>query len=117
MQYTHILGIDISKDKFDVSLSSNEANDKLISHKFTNNIKGFEALLSWLRKQQAQPERVLICMENTGLYSRSIASYLTSKRSFVWLENALSIKWSGGLQRGKTDTLDAERICLYAFRN
>ncbi|MFN8347867.1 MAG: transposase [Spirosomataceae bacterium] len=34
----------------------------------------------------------------------------------IWLESSLQIKKAGGLQRGKTDSIDAQRIAEYAFR-
>jgi transposase len=117
MQYTHILGIDISKKTIDLALSHNKANDSMITHKFTNNKKGYQALLVWLKKHGGQIDQLLICLENTGDYHRCLVKFLQSHQAFVWVENAAAIKWSGGLQRGKTDKMDAQRICLYAFRN
>ena len=34
----------------------------------------------------------------------------------VWLESSLQIKQAGGMQRGKTDKVDAQRIAQYAYR-
>jgi transposase len=56
-------------------------------------------------------------MGNTGIYHRSLANFLQEKKVFVWIENPVAIKWSLGVQRGKTDKMDARRVCLYAFRN
>ena len=42
------LGIDISKKTFDVALL---VQDKISSHKFNNNIQGFQSLLAWLKKK------------------------------------------------------------------
>ncbi|ACE06592.1 hypothetical protein Aasi_1271 [Candidatus Amoebophilus asiaticus 5a2] len=117
MQYTHILGIDISKKTIDVALSQNKANDSIVSHKFTNNLKGYQALIAWLKKHKAPIEQILVCLENTGIYHRSLVSFLQSHQAFIWVENATSIKWSNGVQRGKSDQIDAQRICFYAFRN
>jgi hypothetical protein len=46
-----------------------------------------------------------------------LVAFLQARQAFVWVENAVEIKWSMGLQRGKTDAVDAQRIALYAFRN
>ena len=62
----------------------------------------------------------MICLENTGLYHRALVAFLQAQQAFVWVENAVEIKWSMGLQRGKSDIsdiVDAQRIALYAFRN
>jgi transposase len=37
--------------------------------------------------------------------------------SNIWVEKAIQIKRSSGLQRGKSDKIDAQRIALFAFRN
>lgn len=56
-------------------------------------------------------------MENTGIYHRLLVGWLQQQMAFVWVEMAVQIKWSMGVQRGKSDPVDAGRICLYAFRN
>ncbi|NEJ83225.1 transposase, partial [Rhizobium leguminosarum] len=117
MQFTHILGIDISKDTIDLALSQNKANTNIVNSKFSNNLKGYKALLKWFKNQGVKTEQLLICLENTGIYHRPLTAFLLSEQAFVWVENALEIKWSIGLQRGKNDQIDAQRICLYAFRN
>jgi transposase len=118
MKYNYILGIDISKKTIDVALSQNQASASMVTHKFTNNPTGYQALVDWLKKQDLQEmEQLLVCLENTGIYHRCLVTFLQSQRACVWIENAVTIKWSGGLQRGKSDKLDAQRICLYAFRN
>ncbi|MFN7095657.1 MAG: transposase, partial [Burkholderiales bacterium] len=96
---------------------NNQANEHYVNHKFTNNLEGYDKFVNWLEKKNIAINQVLICLENTGIYHRSLVDYLLSKGCFVWIENPVSIKWSIGLQRGKNDQVDAQRICLYAFRN
>lgn len=117
MQYTHVLGVDISKKTIDMSLSANKANATILSHQFTNNLGGYKKMVTWLRTQEVDFGKLLVCMENTGIYHQSLVSFLERKKAFVWVENPVAIKWSIGLVRGKTDKMDAQRICLYAFRN
>lgn len=117
MQFTNILGIDISKKTFDVALSENKVNSKMLNSQFTNNLKGFKDLLKWLKKEKVNLKELLVCMENTGVYHRCLVVYLQSKEIFTWVETPVEIKWSMGLQRGKNDSVDAQRIALYAFRN
>ena len=33
----------------------------------------------------------------------------------IWLESSLQVKKAGGLQRGKTDSIDAQRIASMRF--
>lgn len=60
-------------------------------------------------------------MEHIGIYNAHLLAYL-HKLSFPLcraagrLESSLQIKKAGGLQRGKTDAIDAQRIAEYAFR-
>lgn len=117
MQFTHFLGVDISKKTIDISLSSNQANAAMVSHHFTNNLGGYKKLVIWLRKQEISFDKVLVCMENTGIYHQSLVEFLQRKKAYVWVENPVAIKWSMGLVRGKTDKMDAQRVCLYAMRN
>ncbi|OJW72783.1 MAG: hypothetical protein BGO68_00595 [Candidatus Amoebophilus sp. 36-38] len=117
MQYSYMLGIDVSKTTIDIALRQNKANASIVNNKFSNNLKGYKALLAWLHKEKVQIGQVLICLENTGIYHRCLVSFLQSEQAFVWVENPIAIKWSMGLVRGKNDAVDAQRICLYAFRN
>ena len=56
------------------------------------------------------------CLEHTGIYSTHLLSSLYKLQLPIWLESSLQIKKAGGLQRGKTDAIDAVRIAEYAFR-
>lgn len=107
-----VLGIDISKLKFNVCLIKARAKPK---HKlFSNNQAGFEQLLAWLSKQEVQS--VHACMEATGSYSEPLATFLHQAHHIVSLVNPAAIKAFAGsrLSRTKTDRVDAElsaRFC------
>ncbi|MHB9147530.1 MAG: IS110 family RNA-guided transposase [Candidatus Amoebophilus sp.] len=116
MQYTYILGIDVSKATLDLALSTNQANAPIVNRRFDNNLAGYRALLAWLKEEKINLKHLLICLENTGIYHRSLAAFFHSHHAFIWIETPVSIKWSMGLARGKSDKLDAQRICMYAFR-
>jgi transposase len=60
---------------------------------------------------------VLFCMEHTGIYNNHLLKYLIDKQCHIWLERGAQIKYSLGLQRGKNDKIDAERIAIYAYKN
>jgi len=55
----------------------------------------------------------MIVMEHTGLYSYCFERFLHQHQIAFCKVNALSIKRSIGLVRGKTDKLDATRIAAY----
>jgi transposase len=56
-------------------------------------------------------------MEFTGLYNRMLLNFLEQTGAVIWVEMASHIKNSLGLQRDKSDKLDAKRIALFAWRN
>lgn len=111
------IGIDFSKSKFDVSVLENAQQGVIAQAVFDNSKEGFDALLKWVPKQsEISRANWLFCGEHTGLYSRSLAGYLTKKKLFVWLENPLQIKRSSGIKRAKTDRVDSLAIAEYACR-
>ena len=61
-----ILGIDISKKKFDVALL---INNKMQTKKFDNSSKGFDVLNQWLKIKEVDTAHA--CMEATGGYGAS----------------------------------------------
>jgi activator of 2-hydroxyglutaryl-CoA dehydratase len=87
MQYTHILGIDLSKATIDLALMDNKASASIVSKKFTNNLKGYEAFLTWIEEEKINIKQVLICLENTGIYGRCLIEYLAHHKASVWVEN------------------------------
>lgn len=112
-----IVGIDVSKKTLDIAVGENAPNAKVTKLCITNNLKGYDKLTAWLTEQGMKFSQVLICLENTGIYHRLLVEYLQSKEAFVWVETPVQIKWSGGIQRGKSDAVDAQRIMSYAYRN
>lgn len=112
-----IAGIDVSKKTFDIALGANAQETNTKKHCFSNNLEGYSKLEKWFSKQEVNFEETLFCLENTGLYHRLLASFLLSKTTSVWVETPVQIKWSMGIQRGKSDMIDSERIFRYAFRN
>jgi transposase len=106
-----ILGIDISKAKFDVALMV--AGKVKKSHLFENAPDGFEMLSGWLLKQGITS--VTACMEATGCYGDALATYLYDKGFTVSVVNPAQIKSFGGAQltRAKTDKADAKLIAQF----
>lgn len=104
------LGIDISKEMVDVCLLKGESQ---IYGEFTNNKKGFKALLTWLRKNKA--ENVHTCMEATGYYWEDIADHLYDKGHKVSVVNPMRVKAFGKseMRRTKTDRVDAGIIARF----
>ena len=87
MSSDFILGIDVSKKKFDVALL---LSDKLRHKHFNNDQKGFQALSAWLIKQKA--DQVTTCMEATGIYGEALSEYLFDQGHSVSVVNPSRIK-------------------------
>ncbi|WP_177236768.1 transposase, partial [Spirosoma endophyticum] len=60
--------------------------------------------------------QAVFCQEHTGIYNAHLLELLHELKLSIWLESSLQIKQAGGMQRGKTDKVDAQRIAQYAYR-
>ena len=109
-----VLGIDISKEKFDVCLTTT-AGGKERYRTFKNTKAGFEELAKFLKLHDAQ--NVHACMEPTGRFCENLALWLRDENHSVSIINAYRIKGFAisELKRSKTDRIDAgiiARFCL-----
>lgn len=104
---TEILGIDISKDIFDVY------SDQTAHQRFSNDAKGFKDFLKIL------PKDTLVVMEATGYYHYRLAQFLYKNNCLVSVVNPLSVKRfiQMKLAKVKTDKSDAKAIFEYGKMN
>ncbi len=116
-KFKHFLGIDVSKDYFDAVVLVAGKKENAIHNQFSNDLKGIKSLVVWLKEQDSDFENTLVCLEHTGMYGKLIVKYLTVYKFTIWVEMSLKIIRSIGVQRGKNDKLDAERIAYYAMKN
>jgi transposase len=116
MVYNYFIGIDISKDTLEFGLL--KENKILLSKNVPNSIKGIQ---TFIKEAKVYPgfsfSNVLFCMEHTGIYNNHLLKFLVEKQCYIWLERGAQIKYSLGIQRGKNDKIDAERIAIYAYKN
>lgn len=112
-----IVGVDVSKKTLDIAVGVNAPNAHVAKACFANTLRGYHKLTAWLKDQGLSYDKALICLENTGIYHRLLVDFLQAEKAYVWVETPVQIKWSGGIQRGKSDLIDAERIMSYAYRN
>jgi transposase len=106
-----ILGIDVSKNTLDASMSS--CNNRVRARSFANSSDGWRHLLDWLTTQKIR--RVHACMESTGRYSLGIACALYEVGHIVSIVNPAQIRDFARtkLGRNKTDGVDAAHIREY----
>lgn len=108
LQKIHV-GIDISKETFDVALFIRD-REEIQRLQFENNKTGFRRFQKWLKKRKVAEAHV--CMEATGRYGDELARFLHDKSYQVSMVNPKRIKSyaESKLSRNKTDAADAAII-------
>jgi transposase len=101
------VGIDISKESFDVAIAKNE---KYAHYKFSNDSKGFKQLVKLLDKTSHW-----CVMEASGPYYQKLAVYLQENEISLSVVNPLVIRrfCQMRLVKAKTDKKDAVMIAAY----
>jgi transposase len=112
MKFKFVIGLDMSKEFFNSAL-----HDQFFDHQFDNDPKGVKAMLKSLKKLLGGDlSNCLFCLEHTGMYSVEISKQLAKRQLHFSLISPLEIKKSLGIQRGKSDPVDARRIAEYGMR-
>lgn len=110
MTYSYYIGIDISKDFFDVVIHNDEKN----SMRFENTPKGHDNFIKAYKRKL--PES-LVVLEATGGYETRLIYFLAKQKVRVHradpTKSSSFIKSLG--QRAKTDTNDAKGLARYGF--
>jgi len=105
------VGIDISKKTLDVAICK-DVNEK-VKTVFTveNSLKGINQMIVRCKRHG---EDIWFCFEHTGNYGLLLATQIEVSGQTYSAVPPLEIKHSQGMVRGKSDTIDAERIAIYA---
>jgi transposase len=108
-----IVGIDVSKAKFDVCIIS--SNNKKKYNTFSNDIEGYKKLLKLVHTEQD----IHFCMEVTGAYHLQLAEYLYNNKYKVSVVNSFQVKRfrESLMIRQKTDKSDASVIAEFCKAN
>ena len=115
MDICYFIGVDVSKATLDWAVF--DGKTILLQSQSENTEKGIKATLKLIRALPGfKASQSVCCAEHTGIYNAHLLAYLHKLSFPLWLESSLQIKKAGGLQRGKTDAIDAVRIAEYAFR-
>lgn len=113
MKFRFIIGADVSKASLDLTVLREE---EVVLQECIANTR--ESIQAWLKKLKqafkAGGKNTLFCLEHTGPYTAYLIKELCSSGAPVWVESALQIKRSLGIQRGKNDRVDSLRIAQYA---
>ncbi|MBO9673554.1 MAG: transposase [Sphingobacteriaceae bacterium] len=116
MNYRLFAGIDVSKMKIDVVFFLIENPDEQFHGTFSNSEGGCTGMMAWIQELTGfSIAEMLFCAEDTGLYTLPICTFFDGQGGNLWVENALRLKRSLGLKRGKSDKADAAEIASYGF--
>lgn len=115
-KYNYFIGVDISKNTLDISFGKVKGRK---SHRIiANTLDEINSFISELRThEQYRTDRAVFGMEQTGIYGNHLLKCLRKIRANIVVENALKIKNSLGMIRGKTDKTDAKRVLEYLIKN
>lgn len=109
------MGCDIAQDTFTFCLR--DQAQVICQGEIPNTKKSIQKWLKELKQvNHVDLSSVLFCLEHTGIYGMLLMHTLHSRSLTVCVEGAANIKLSLGLQRGKNDRVDAQRIAEYAMR-
>jgi transposase len=85
----HFIGIDVSKETFDLALIKDNDDSRIIQKVFSNNQIGFKELSRWLRQQKVVYSDTIFCVEHTGYYSKPVAKFIIANKGNLWMEMSL----------------------------
>ena len=115
MDIRHFIGIDVSKNTLDWAVYANKGI--IWQTQSENSPTAIRAVIKQLQTlSDFSRINCIVCMEHTGLYNAHALEVFFQAQLPIWLESSLHIKQAGGLQRGKSDSIDAQRIAEYAYR-
>ena len=116
MKQIYFMGIDISKEKIDCAVI-NCSNHVHVEKVVKNNQEAITQFLHLvLKKLRLDKGSLLICCEETGLYTQPLKLACTELGITLWVESAFKIKKATTDLRGKSDKKDALRIAEYSLR-
>ena len=111
-----IIGVDISADTF--TWTTYNMSEKTYSHAstFDNKPSGFEKLHYWCAEKKLNPDEVVFCLENTGVYGEALSHWMAARGYPVAIEAPHKVKRAFKTIDEKTDELDSRQIAEYALR-
>lgn len=113
MKFKSFIGVDVSKLTLDLCLITEDGEIK--NFKIDNSLKQLKIFFNSISSSITIQE-TLVCGEFTGHYSNILQSFCLQNDIALWLESGAEIKLRSGVQRGKSDKVDAERIADYCLR-
>jgi transposase len=110
MKKMDYVGIDVSKEKLDLRVHNVKQQAVVV-----NKLAGLKKMHRWILKQVEPGTKLLFCFEHTGLYAVPLQLYLEEMDLDYVQVSGLHVKRSLGIQRGKNDQVDAQKLAEYAY--
>jgi transposase len=112
--FSVFIGIDVSKDKFNVCAISNP-NSIIFEHTFEMSKQGFSSFVEYL--YSFSKNSIILALESTGCYHLNLLSFLSLNNFSCVVFNPLTVKDSPSisLRKTKTDKIDAFSIARTLF--
>ena len=82
--YQTFIGIDVSKNKLDYCIIDGSNISTAVFGIINNNTKEINKFICTIKKKCKCNEQVLICLENTGVYSMPLCYWLQSNEMHYW---------------------------------
>jgi transposase len=112
----NFIGIDISKKWLDVSILKGREITPVLEKRYSNSTYDLRLLQKDIYSLNVRfSKQTLVICEHTGIYKKTLVDYFSKQRCLLCVEVAQRIKKSMGIQRGKSDKLDARRIAQYGM--
>lgn len=109
------IGIDMSKDKFDVCTMDRDGK-VLSTTECNNDLNGFEKFVDYIKViESLVKQRTSIGVESTGIYHIPLCEYMKKRSTELTVLNGIETKGlkDSRIRKTKTDKIDAEAIARY----
>lgn len=114
--YQTYAGIDVSKLTLDITLINNQYQ-KIDYQRIENSQQSIQSWLLSLSEKGILLQEMMVCFENTGIYSMLLCVELTNQNIDFSEVPALEIQRSKGIKRGKSDKNDSKDIAFFCLKN
>jgi len=115
------VGVDVSAKTLDVAYWDQDKDEPVFAGKFSNTLKGFQAIERKIEKRRKNIDATMIhlVMEPSGGYEQPFAHFADKQGWRVSLPNPLYPKrWAEAMgRRAKTDPQDARNLAHFGFVN
>lgn len=117
--YSHIIGIDIAKYKFDITIRDNSNSKYSKCKTYSNNQEGVLKLLSDIKQSGINESKCLFICESTAHYHKKLCNILSLYDLPINEMNPIITgkMHAASIRQTKNDAIDSRLICDIAFLN